>query len=152
MILRRLLAVLAAIIYTLLYGIPYSRFVFNFLAGLDRHGYGLVSSADLRALQVLTAVFLHVCLVVIIVCMYKKLRGVLVYAYLASLVTPFFMPLVFMDMRSGGFISFSWQFDGAVWVVVNFIAGPAMVLMVGCFAVWVVGRWRGAVKPRKFAA
>jgi len=132
--LRKLIAAIAAFSYTLLYGIPYGRLAFDFLASIDRHGAELVSSADLRALQTLTAIVLHVGAVIIVVFMYEKIRGALVWAYLASLTAAFFMPLLFVGMRSRGFISFSWQFDGVVWVVINLLFGPAMVLVLGCLA------------------
>ena len=128
--LRKLLVTTAAIAYTLLYGFPFGRFIFDFLARLERHGPGAVSSSDLRALQALITIALHIGLTVTVVFTHEKVRGAFAFAYLASLATSFFMPLIFTDMRFRGFISFSWQFDGAVWMVINVIFGPAMVLAV----------------------
>jgi len=134
-VLRKLFAALAALSYTLLYGIPYGGLAFDFLANLDRHGAGGVLSSDLTAVQISTTIMLHIGLMIIVVAMKEKIRGLLIYSYMASLIASFFMPLIFTDMRSRGFFSFSWQFYGVVWTVFNILLGPAMVMLLSYFAV-----------------
>jgi len=140
-IMRKLLVPLTAFVYTLLYGIPHSVVVFNIMAHIG--GRGSVSQSDLRAVQMITAVVLHIILAVIVIYMYEKMRGALVFAYVASLTAAFLMPLIFTDMRFRGIISFSWQFDGAVWVIINLLFGPAMVLLLSCLAVRLLRKRRG---------
>ena len=140
LILRRLIVALAGFTYTLMYGLAFSRFAFNSLARLDRYGVYIVSSTALENLRALTTIMLHISLVIIVIFMYEKIRGSMIFAYLASLLASFFMPLIFVDMRSRGFITFSWQFDGIIWSVVNLILGPAMVMLLSYLTVKLVKR------------
>jgi len=91
---------------------------------------GLVSGRDMDNLSGLFYIILALGIIGLIIFYFEKIRKSFIFIYLPSLLAFFLVPF-----RSRGFIRFGWGFDAIISVIINLIAGPAMIMLVTYFAI-----------------
>ena len=133
MILKSILLIIISFLYTFLYMfiLDVDLLIFPLLS--KRSGNGGVRSDEIRNLQIFLFIILTIIMILLVIFLFKKIRGYFLCIYISSLLSAFLMPLFFSSLNSGSFISFQWYFTGIKFFLGNLIMGPAMFFLIDYF-------------------
>ena len=127
---KRILLLLGAFLYTLLYGFAVNRngFVFiilvNFLLNVN-------SGNGMNFMTIFFIMILNSAVILLVIFQYEKFKGSIIFMYISSLFASFLIPFVHNWNVSGGFLPPPPKTETAtILLIANIICGPAMFLLI----------------------
>ena len=128
---RTILIALISFFYSMSYAIVLDEDIFIFPFLYKQSNFQGVWSNDVKSMRILLYSMLSIILILLIIFLYKKIRGRFIIIYIPSLLASFFMPKFFSSLNSSGGLlpSIPWYFTGILVSVGNLLFGPAMIFL-----------------------